>query len=111
MPFLDNFLNEVKDDIFGLAKEKLGGRVTEAKDDTQAFLERTQDDFDRWMNLLKSSELRQEEFVWLARGKKDLLELHTLKQAGLSLVEAEIFKDELLNVIVRGALNMLKLGS
>lgn len=107
MPYVDSFLNEVKDDIYGLAKEKLGGRVNEAKEDTRVFLEKTQGDFNRWIKLLKSSDLTQEDFEWLAKSKKDLMELYALKQAGLSLIEADKLKDDLLNLIIRGAFSLI----
>ncbi len=108
MPFLDNFLNEVKDDIYKLAKEKLGGRVKEAKEDTRMFMEKTQADFNRWVKLLESGDLTQGDFEWLAIGKKDLLELYALKHAGLSLIEAEKFKDDLLILIIKGVFNLIK---
>jgi hypothetical protein len=108
MPFLDNFLNEVKDDIFELAKDKLGGRVKEAKEDTRVFLEKTEEDFNRWLKLLESRELTKGDFEWLALGKKDLLGMYALKHAGLSLIEAEKFKDDLLILIIKGAFNLIK---
>jgi hypothetical protein len=110
MPFLDNFLNEVKDDIFELAKEKLGGRVKEAKEDTRVFLEKTEKDFNRWLKLKESGDLTQGDFEWLAIGKKDLLELYALKHAGLSLLEAEQFKVDLLVLIIKGAFNLIKIA-
>ena len=108
MPFLDNFPDEVKDAIYELAKEKLGGRVKEAEEDARVFLEKTEEDFNRWLKLLESGDLTQSDFEWLAIGKKDLLELYALKHAGLSLIEAEKFKDDLLLLIIKGVSGLIK---
>ena len=109
MSYLNDLLNVLKNDISGLAKEKLDGRVKETKKDTLAFLKETQEDFQRWMKLIKDRNLSQEEFVWLAKSKKDLMELHALKQSGLTLIEADLFKDDLISTIIRGALSLIKL--
>ena len=107
MANFDDLVNEVKNEITRLAREKLGGLAKEAKEDAENFLKRTKEDFERWLKLLKDGGLTSDDFLWLSKSKKDLLEMLALKQAGLSLVKAEKFGEELLALITSAALRLL----
>ena len=76
----DDLVKDVVDEITGLAREKLGGLVNEAKKDAQSFLKSTEEDFKRWLTLLKDGHLTRDDFTWLSKSKKDLIEMFALKQ-------------------------------
>jgi hypothetical protein len=65
----------------------------EAIQDGEDFLNRTQDDLERWTRLLEEGELSRDEFESLVRGQKDLAEMEALKQAGLAAAKADRFQD------------------
>lgn len=107
MPDFNDLLNEVKNEVTNLARKDLGGHVNEAKKDAESFLRATEEDFKRWLGLLKNEELTRDDFVWLAKSKKDLLEMFALKQAGLTLVQAEKFGEDLFSVVVDTAFKLI----
>jgi hypothetical protein len=68
--------------------------------DGQAFLEKTKADLERWTQLLGSGALTKDDFEWLVAGKKDLAEMQTLEKAGLTLVRAERFQNNLISLVI-----------
>lgn len=108
MSFKDDFIKKIVFIITELAREKLGGRLNEAKDDAREFLDKAKTDIIRWFELLQSDGLTREEFIWLVKSKKDLLEMTALKQTGLSLVEVEEFRDSILYSIIKVAFGLVK---
>lgn len=74
--------------------------------DGQALVEKTKADLERWTGLLASGALSPEDFEWLLRGKKDLAELESLKQAGLAQARLDRFQDSILGVVAQTALRV-----
>ncbi|MGD2087419.1 MAG: hypothetical protein PVH61_14640 [Candidatus Aminicenantes bacterium] len=107
MSFIDEFIEKIVFIITELAREKLGGGLNEAQKDTREFLDRTKTDIIRWFELLQSDVLTKEEFIRLVKSKKDLLEMTALKQTGLSLVEVEEFRDNILYSLIKVAYGLL----
>ena len=107
MSFLDDFYNEIKDEMTALARANLEGFLEDIKKDTRLFLKKSGKDLQRWMNLVKTNGLTDRDFVWLLKSKKDLMELAALKKAGLSLVKIEETRNKLLGIIARAALSLL----
>ncbi len=102
----DEFLNTLKDGVLDLAKQGLKGFREEALKDGQNFLEKSKEDLRRWTKLLASGELSQEDFEFLVLSKKDVAEMHALKQAGLALVRIDRFKSGLLNLVIETAFDV-----
>jgi hypothetical protein len=107
MSFTDDFIDRIVYIITELAREKLGGCLSEAQSDAREFLEKTKTDINRWFELLQSNGLSNEEFIWLVKSKKDLLEMAALKQSGISLVELEEFRDNFLYSLIRVAFSLV----
>jgi hypothetical protein len=103
----ENLVNEVMNEITALAREKLGGLVNEAKEDARSFLKGTEEDFKRWFTLLKDGKLTRDDFIWLSKSKKDLIEMFALKQAGLSQVKMQQFANNLLDILLGSAFKLL----
>ncbi len=103
----NGFISSLEDGIKKLASETLGGHKDVAISDSKEFLEKTKKDLKKWTEELAMGELSQNDFKFLVAGKKDLAELHGLKQAGLTLVKIESFKNGVIDIIVKAAFNAI----
>jgi hypothetical protein len=101
------FISSLEDGIKKLASETLEGHKDIAISDSKEFLEKTKIDLKKWTEELVRGELSQADFKFLVAGKKDLAELHGLKQAGLTLVKIESFKNGVIDIIVKAAFNAI----
>lgn len=106
MANFDNFVDAIEEGVKEIAKNTLKGFKDEALTDAKAFLEASKDDLQRWTKLLAKGELSQDDFEWLVMGRKDVAELHALKQSGLALVRLDRFKNALLNLIIDTAFDV-----
>jgi len=103
----NTFVSSLEDSIKKLASETLGGHKEAAISDSKEFLEKTKTDLKKWTEELVRGELSQDDFKFLVAGKKDLAELHGLKQAGLTLVKIESFKNGVIDIVVNAAFNAI----
>ncbi len=110
MSFIDDFYNEIKEEITGVVRLNLEGFLEDITKETRLFLEESGEDLRRWLSLVKSKGLTDRDFVWLLKSKKDLMELASLKKAGLSLVKIEDTRNKILGIIARGALSIAVKG-
>lgn len=83
MAKFDDFVDTIEKGVKELAEKTLKGFKDQAVSDTKKFLEASKKDLKRWTKLLANGELSQDDFEWLVLGRKDVMELHTLKQTGL----------------------------
>ena len=106
MSKFDDFIDVIEEGVKELAKKTLKGFKDEAVTDTKAFLDASKEDLKRWTKLLAQGELSQDDFKWLVLGRKDVAELHALKQAGLALVGIDRFKNALLDLVIDTAFDV-----
>ena len=106
MSNFDEFLNAIEEGVKELAKKTLKGFKDEAVADAKAFLDTTEDDLKRWTKLLANGELSQDDFEWLVIGRKDVTELHILRQSGLALVRLDRFKNAFLDLVIDTAFDV-----
>ena len=102
----DDFINAIEEGVKELAQKILKGFKDEALTDAKAFIEASKGDLQRWTKLLKQGELSQDDFEWLVMGRKDVAELHALKQSGLALVRLDRFKNALLDLVIDTAFDV-----
>lgn len=100
MPIFENFIKKIEAGIVSLAENTIKDFGKEALEDSKDFLKKTEEDMKRWTKMLVSGDLTQEDFKDLVLGKKDLLEMYSLKKAGLALVEIDRFRASLIDLIV-----------
>lgn len=103
MSQFNDFTESVKEGAKELAREVFGDFEHEAKEDVEAFLERSKEDLQRWTKLLAHGELSQQEFRDLVEAKKSLAEIHLLTQQGVALTKLERFKNGLTDLVVDSA--------
>jgi len=100
-----NFLENLENGLGELAKDSMNDFAAAALKDGKAFIEKARDDLNRWTKLLAAGELTKEDFEFLVAGKKDLAEMETLKEAGLTLVRIEKFQNALISLIIDTAID------
>ena len=91
--------DNLKKQIVDLAKKTFADNVKEAKKDGQKILDVLKTQLQKYTEQLLNGELSQKEFKDLILGQKAELEMVALKRAGITLVEADKFKESVLNLI------------
>jgi len=107
MATFNEYTEALETGIKELAKELLGGFKAEALRDSRVFIKKTKDDLERWIKQLQTGELTKQEFEFLLQGKKNLMEMHSLEQKGIAIVEINRFKGQLYALLVDTAFDML----
>jgi hypothetical protein len=100
MPDFKKIIEDILKEIESLTIETFRKHKDEAFKDGKAFLDKIEDDLERLSNLLLKGEITAEEFEWLIRSKKDLAEMMLLKQAGLTMIKIDQFKNRLLDLVI-----------
>lgn len=106
MSNFDDYVQAVEEGVKELAKKTLKGFKDEALSDAKEFLQSSKDDLQRWTKLLARGELSQDDFEWLVVGRKDVAELHTLKQSGLAMIRLDRFRNALLDLVIDTAFDV-----
>ncbi|ULQ57059.1 hypothetical protein KJS94_02460 [Flavihumibacter rivuli] len=83
-----------------LAKMSVQHYTKQAVKDGKQFLKETKENLKRWTILLAEGKLTTRDFEWLVLSQKDLAQMVALKQAGLSLIRIDQFRQSLLNLVV-----------
>jgi hypothetical protein len=106
MSNFDDFLEAIKSGAKDLARENFDGFDDEVREDTDAFLEKTKVDLERWTKLLAQGEINEEDFSDLVDAKKALAEMFALRQKGLALIKLEKFRKGFINLVVETAFSV-----
>ena len=100
----DAVLQTTLDRSKALARTLLGRFTEQAVTDTQAFFQRSKGGISRATALLAAKQIDQEDFEDLILGKKELFEMHALKQAGLASATLDTFINGVLQILINAAL-------
>lgn len=106
MASFDDFTEALKAGAKDLAKEIFDGYGEEAKNDTQAFLDKAKEDLQRWARLLAEGAITEQDFTDLVQAKKALAEIHALRQTGVALTKLERFRSQFMNLVVDTAIDV-----
>lgn len=104
MTKFDDFLLQVKTGAKDLARELFMEYRDTAVKESENFFAAARADLERWTKLLITGDLTREDFEWLVKGKKDLLDLYALKQAGLARVRIDRFRNGVIKLVVDKAM-------
>ncbi|MBC7358833.1 MAG: hypothetical protein H5U10_09890 [Desulfacinum sp.] len=107
MSDFDRYLETLKDGLARMVREHWADLGEQALKSGDRFLQDVEDDLRRWTALLVEGRLTKEEFRFLVESKKDLLELAALKEAGLSAIRLEQFRNGVVNLAVSTAVDVL----
>lgn len=106
MAAFDDFTKAVKNGSAVLAKEIFGELGKEARKDTGAFLEKTEQDMQRWTKQLSEGELTKQDFSDLVEAKEALAEIQGLTRNGVALTKRERFRKGLIKLVIDSAVDV-----
>lgn len=95
-----NIINQLKTGIAAIAKASFSKRITEITKEGNNMLVLMKDDVERWTNQLAAGDLSEDDFKDLVLGQKDIIEITALKQLGLTKIQADQFKQQVLNLVI-----------
>lgn len=98
----DQLFSFLSQEVPLLAHNILGGYSGQATKDVQKFVSSLETDLKSWIASFSKGELTIADLEFLLKGKRDLAEMHALKQAGLAKVTLDRFKDAVLGAIIKG---------
>lgn len=92
-----------------LAKTLFKKFAKEAATDTRDFLKRSREGVQRAGLLYAKKQIDEDDFEDLLLGKKDLAEIHALKQTGLASATIDTFTNGVLQILINAAFAAVKL--
>ena len=99
--------NNIKDEIENLIASSIKKHANEITSDALKFFEDTKSVLERWSTLYKDGAISEADLNALILGQKELMEMHALKQAGLSAITADELKENLLNILVKNIIKII----
>ena len=102
-------LDKLQSEVTNLALVTFQNYKNEAKTDALKLLDDMKENLKTWTLQLANSELSKDDFEFLVLAQKELIEMHALKQAGISLIQTDEFKNSLLNLFTKTILGFIKL--
>jgi len=103
MPTFNDFVSALKTDLLDFAKVNFEEYKDELLKDGTLFIEKAKSDLERWTEGLASGALSKDDFEFLLKGKKDLAQMETLKQLGLSKIRITKITNGIIDVVVGSA--------
>jgi len=102
-------LDKLQSEVTNLALVTFQNYKNEAKTDALKLLDDMKENLKTWTLQLANGELSKDDFEFLVLAQKELIEMHALKQAGISLIQTDEFKNSLLNLLTKTILGFIKL--
>lgn len=101
------YVDAVRSGAAALAKGAVKDFASEITDDAEAFARRSKADIERWIKMLAKHEISKTEFSDLIHGLKSLAAMNALKQAGLAVTKIQRLRDQIIDLIVEKAFEVL----
>ena len=98
---------KLKEEVSELALSTVKSYKDQAMKDALKLIEDMKMDLNRWALQLAEGKLSKTDFEYLVLGQKELIQMNALKQAGLSLIKADEFKNNILNLIVNTVTDLI----
>jgi hypothetical protein len=105
----NHFLNMLKTDLTVIGNEFGRDYLDDILSDGTDFAIRRKENLERRAILLAEGKLTADEFNWLLRSDKNLLEMKAIKKRGLALVQMNKMQDAILGAVSGAFLKSLKL--
>ena len=99
--------NDLQSGITELAKNTFKQYAHDAITDGYNILNELSTVLHQWKDELAKGELRKEDFEYNLLSAKDLIDMVNLKQAGLSAVKADEFKNAVFDLILNTVLSII----
>lgn len=105
----DSIFKTTLDQSKDLGKTLFSKFAQQAANDSRDFLERSREGVARAVTLFAEGQIDKEDLEDLVLGKKDLAQMHALKQAGLASAAVDTFTNGVLNILVNAIFAAVKL--
>jgi hypothetical protein len=99
--------DKLKEEVTALALSTVKNYKNQAKKDALKLIEDMKKNLETWTLQLAEGKLSKTDFEYLVLGQKELIAMNALKQAGLSLIKADEFKNSLLNLVVNTVIGLI----
>jgi len=100
-------INGLKDEVVAMAMQAFSNYANAAKADGLQLVESLKTDIVSWGKELVEGKMTKDEVEFLMLGKKELIQMNALKQAGLALVQTDKLKNDLLQLVVKTLVGLL----
>jgi hypothetical protein len=107
MSVTNDLIKKLVKELKKYAKSMFDTDVPELYEYIKSFVTQNTSDIERWLSLVTEGKLTRDDFYWLMKGKRDLLELEFLRLGGYILVDAEIARNEVIRIITKSALSLI----
>ncbi|HZL08786.1 MAG TPA: hypothetical protein VFC65_02225 [Prolixibacteraceae bacterium] len=97
----------LKDEALKLALATFTQYKDQAKTDAVNLVESLKVNLEKWTIQLAEGKLSKDDFEFLVLAQKELIEMNALKQAGVTLIKADEFKNSLLNLVVKTVIGLI----
>lgn len=71
------------------------------------FMEQSKEKWKRWLFLYNDNQITKDEWLWLLKSQKNIIELKALQQAGVTKIELNRVKNNILKVIFDTVIKIL----
>lgn len=102
-----SLLKSLEVEISKLALNSFKKYKKEVIDDSMDFLDKIKANLKIWTQQLASGELSNDDYKFLMLGQKDLIKMNALKRAGITLIEGDRFKNNLLDIVIKTVTGLL----
>ncbi len=96
---IDKVINDLSKELASFFDKKYSHLKPELEQDLTVFLERAKGKMKRWILLLSTESITQEEFQWLLDSQKDLLVMQALQLAGVSKIKLNEIKKSVFKIV------------
>jgi hypothetical protein len=90
----------LEEGVVNLAKTSSKEIITQATSDGQSILDSLKSELQTWTVQLANGDIMEDDFKDLVLGQKDSLKMVALKDAGILQIQADAFKNSVLNLII-----------
>src|SRR5207247_11075031 len=97
-------LDDIKDQVGGMAEKDLKDFSSQGKQDAEAFLNQSRGKLEKWMQLLADKKIDEDEFRWLVESQKAAAQMEALRKANAGTMRIEKFRDSVLQIMVKTAI-------
>lgn len=109
MADFDKYLKIVKTDLATVAENLGRDYAEEVIDEGTDFALRLQERLERRIHQLAADELSKDEFEWLIKSEKNLINLKSLKKKGLAVVQLNKIRDAIIDTLIGAAFKTIVL--
>jgi hypothetical protein len=110
MADINKILNDIKDQLGPLAEQNVKEFAAQAKQDAEAFLAESKEKLAKWMGLLASGQIDQDEFQLLVESQKAVATMRALREANAGTVRIDQFRDSVFSAIIKTAVTAVASG-